>query len=1349
MNAKSLFRSIALCLGILCCTIATAQFTFVETTYAVPNIGGGARTNGSTIRSADFNHDGWADIAMVGYRKMMVMLATGNGAFAPVDIYYITPNPATDNATNLAFGDFDEDGHIDIVVSPGDAYFYSIGAIIFYGTGSGTFNPAAALPSPHIGSDLVQVADLNNDGHDDVLSAYWPNRYVHLGTGTGTFNSSYTPGLPFHTFIFFKDVNNDGFLDFASGYGPTRINLGDGTGNFSTAFTFPSDPGSNAILEDMDGDNIVDLVAQQQYVIVIFKGNGDGTFQTAPFASLVPTNNITTHDVKVVDINNDGNRDVLVTHSRSAGTNRTFILAYLGDGIGGFGTETFLAASQPSSLDDYMQFDVADLNNDGRLDFSIKGQNDEVWVLLNTTPPTPSIASFTPISGPIGTMVTITGTNFDTTPANNIVMFNGTAATVTASTSTSITATVPSGATTGPISVTVGGNTATSATNFTVAPFNISYTAPLSVTVGSTPREVVVGDVDGDGHKDLVVSNFGSGSISFLKGIGNGCFQSALNFNTGPNSHGLALADLNQDSRLDLVVTKGSNITSFTSLSVLFGNGVSFDPQSDYTTAPIPRSPNHVNVGDFNKDGWPDVIVANNNPSGSFSILYNNGNGTFATGVDFPSANGPAFFVATDDVNGDTHPDVAIASYYNNTASIFLNNGLGSFTPETTYPSAAGPHYVVLKDLNGDSRPEMIVANAIANSISVFLNNGTGSFSSPAIYATGNYPTTLSVADMDNDGKLDLVVGNANSGSITALPGDGVGGFGAYQSFSVGGQPYSVATGDFDEDGKLDIVSVDLSSNKVTLLRTLSSSTCLPPTITSFLPDTGPIGTTVTITGTNFDPVAANNTVKFNGVDAETPSTASATSLTVTVPTGATTGPISVTTIAGTGISSTNFTVTCTPPSPPTASSVSRCGDGTVTLTTSGATGTQEYRWYDVASGGTSQSSIATFTTPSLTTTTSFYVSIFDVATSCESSRTQVDAIINTPPASPSPVNNSGCSGTSISLSASGGSSGQYRWYSVATGGTADAAQQNDSFTTPALTTTTSYWVAINDGACESSRTEVIATVIPLPAAPGVQPVSPVCPGSDVTLTATGGTDGQYRWYNNAVLITGEVNSTYLITNLTSTKTFQVAIYDGTCESNKTSATASVQNCTAPIVASTTATAFIEGIVTIDLEELVTDDEDNIDLSRLQITMQPTSGASAELVGFELRINYAGYPFVWEDQVGIEACDMTDLCTDQQLTIELGGEITVYNGFSPNGDGLNEFFKIQYIDILPETQSNQVMIYNRWGDEVFSIRDYNNDDRVFKGDNNGGNKLPTGTYFYKIIFSGGKETVTGFLELKY
>ena len=83
----------------------------------------------------------------------------------------------------------------------------------------------------------------------------------------------------------------------------------------------------------------------------------------------------------------------------------------------------------------------------------------------SVTPP-PTIISFTPTDGVVAATVTITGTNFSTTPATNIVKFNGTEAIVTASTETSITTSVPAGATSGTISVTVGDQTATSTATF-------------------------------------------------------------------------------------------------------------------------------------------------------------------------------------------------------------------------------------------------------------------------------------------------------------------------------------------------------------------------------------------------------------------------------------------------------------------------------------------------------------------------------------------------------------------------------------------------------------------------------------------------------------------------------------------------------------------------------------------------------------------------------------------------------------------------------------------------------------------------------------------------------------------
>jgi len=127
-----------------------------------------------------------------------------------------------------------------------------------------------------------------------------------------------------------------------------------------------------------------------------------------------------------------------------------------------------------------------------------------------TTVAAPTITSFTPNNGPPGTAVTITGTNFDPVASKNEVKFNGVIATVTAASATSLTALVPGGATTGPITVTTRGGTATSATNFTV------ITGP--VITGFTPTSGRVGDtvtVSGTNFVNVSSVTFDGGAASF------------------------------------------------------------------------------------------------------------------------------------------------------------------------------------------------------------------------------------------------------------------------------------------------------------------------------------------------------------------------------------------------------------------------------------------------------------------------------------------------------------------------------------------------------------------------------------------------------------------------------------------------------------------------------------------------------------------------------------------------------------------------------------------------------------------------------------------------------------------
>jgi gliding motility-associated-like protein len=130
-----------------------------------------------------------------------------------------------------------------------------------------------------------------------------------------------------------------------------------------------------------------------------------------------------------------------------------------------------------------------------------------------------------------------------------------------------------------------------------------------------------------------------------------------------------------------------------------------------------------------------------------------------------------------------------------------------------------------------------------------------------------------------------------------------------------------------------------------------------------------------------------------------------------------------------------------------------------------------------------------------------------------------------------------------------------------------------------------------------------------------------------------------------------------------------------------------------------------------------------------------------------LIIDYKGKPFSGKETIVIEACNTNGLCAQQTFTIEVAGDVIVFNAVSPNSDGKNEFLVLQFIESI--SPKNQVSIYNRWGDEVFSISDYDNKTRVFAGLNNGGGKLPVGTYFYKIVLSDTGKSMTGFLSLKY
>ena len=197
-------------------------------------------------------------------------------------------------------------------------------------------------------------------------------------------------------------------------------------------------------------------------------------------------------------------------------------------------------------------------------------------------------------------------------------------------------------------------------------------------------------------------------------------------------------------------------------------------------------------------------------------------------------------------------------------------------------------------------------------------------------------------------------------------------------------------------------------------------------------------------------------------------------------------------------------------PNPPTVTPAAICGTGTVTLGATCSTGTAQ--WYSSATGRASIATGASFTTPSISATTTYYVSCKTHAT-CESARTSVVATINPIPATPTVEPATICGTGTVTLGATC-STGTAQWYSSATGRASIAT--GASFTTPSISSTTTYYVSCKtDATCESDRIPVTATVNAVPNAPTVTPAT-TCGTGSVTLGATCMT-GVAQWYSSAM----------------------------------------------------------------------------------------------------------------------------------------------------------------------------------------------------------------------------------------
>ncbi len=542
----------------------------------------------------------------------------------------------------------------------------------------------------------------------------------------------------------------------------------------------------------------------------------------------------------------------------------------------------------------------------------------------------PTITAFSPLSGPVGTSVIISGSNFNPTPLNNIVYFGAVKSSVSAATTTSLTVVVPGGITYEPVTVTT--NSLTAYSNY---PFNVTFPGGGAFTAGTfgpktdflagvNPIDICTSDLDGDGRPDLATVNNVGNTLSVLRnngGAGIISFANKVDYITNSFPQSISAGDLDGDGRPDLIFTNATPATVSVYRNTSSTGNISFSAKIDFATGGGPVS---AVAADIDGDGKPDLVVANYNGS-SISVFRNTTTGTnisFAPRVDFTTGLFLPHRVIVNDFDGDGKVDIAAASYNATSAAlcVFKNTSTsGNITMQTSvdFPSGGGSFNLSAGDLDGDGKADVAVVNYPLNTVSVFRNMssaGTISFAPKVDFNTGGFPESISINDLNGDGKPDIATGNYTASTVSVFRNTSISGnisFDPKFDYVTATNPHGICTGDFDNDGKPDMATANLNAGNISVFQNLIS-TAVPanvPVINSFSPTSGTVGATVTISGANFGPTPSANIVYFGATRAPVLSS-STSSLSVTAPLGLTYEPISVTATGLTAFSASPFTVT-------------------------------------------------------------------------------------------------------------------------------------------------------------------------------------------------------------------------------------------------------------------------------------------------------------------------------------------------------------------------------------------------------------------------------------------------------
>lgn len=343
------------------------------------------------------------------------------------------------------------------------------------------------------------------------------------------------------------------------------------------------------------------------------------------------------------------------------------------------------------------------------------------------------------------------------------------------------------------------------------------------------PLDLVVTDVDGDGHQDLVSIRFYTASppgVDVRFGDGTGAFPVSLLVSSGSAYDNVTTGDWDQDGDVDLVFGVASPSAIFVVPQLaprVFGAPVSIAT----AVAPV-----HVSLVDIDADARADLLYQD---TYGVVVQRSTGPGTFAAPVTYPTTMliNSLSEIAVEDADGDGDLDLLTPTSWG--IELRRNDGTGVFGVPALLTSGIAFGRPSLRDVDGDGWRD-IVSSVSSNAAGVALLLGTGpaTFDDAPRYGAGTSLSSMAIADLNADGRVDAVIGKSGGNAVGVLLGNGSG-FGTLANTSaVTIPPRIVRVGDFDENGTLDVVAGNPSStsSSLLLLRGSGTGTFLAPTTT-------------------------------------------------------------------------------------------------------------------------------------------------------------------------------------------------------------------------------------------------------------------------------------------------------------------------------------------------------------------------------------------------------------------------------------------------------------------------------------------------------------------------------------